>query len=219
MNIAALNHQLYKIYKDFWQTTYSKLPKDKGLSAPLFIKVQDDYNVYQHLFMMVGQQTRGWFDYKLNDADPASYLMTEYIKFHMGKDYAKSPFGNAAKSLNEKLSPAGYGYIWSNLIKVDQDKRCPDREIIDCICQSGLLQREIEILKPKAVVFFTGPYYDNIIETLFPGIRFETLEGKYLYRLVHPTLPFHCYRTYHPNALRFQRKTKDILERIISYLG
>jgi len=215
MNIQALNTQLCNVYKEFWQTTYSILPKEKGLSAPLFSKISCDCKQF---FMMVGQQTRGWQPEILNsnDPDPVKCLMNAYECFKMGEKYAKSPFGNASKRMNNKLKSSGYGFIWSNIITADQALRRPDPEIEEIICQYGLLRREISIMKGQAIVFFTGPCYDNRIKSVFPDVSFTPipLYEKYLCRLQHPILPFHSYRTYHPNYLRRRKQMNNILDHV-----
>lgn len=51
-------------------------------------------------------------------------------------------------------------------------------------------------------MFFTGPYYDWILKSIFPGIEFEPVEGqRFLAKIRHPKLPDQSYRTYHPAYL------------------
>jgi hypothetical protein len=63
-------------------------------------------------------------------------------------------------------------------------------------------------------IFFTGPYYDYIIESVFPGIAFEQIDEhptRELARLSHGSLPGRAYRTYHPTYLR-RGKRAHLLE-------
>jgi hypothetical protein len=71
---------------------------------------------------------------------------------------------------------------------------------------------ELEILAPHVCIFFTGPYYDEIINSTFSGIEYEPVKGipeRELAALHHPKLPS-TFRTYHPNYLWRSRKKRYI---------
>jgi hypothetical protein len=68
---------------------------------------------------------------------------------------------------------------------------------------------EIRLTAPDAVIFFTGPWYEKRLELTFVGAQMHEVSGlptNLLARLVHPDLPWHSYRTYHPNYLRRSRQ-------------
>jgi hypothetical protein len=75
--------------------------------------------------------------------------------------------------------------------------------------QRGLLTAEIRVLKPTAVIFFTGPDYDVALRDEFPELSmrplFDRTEREFA-RLSHPELPSETFRTYHPNFLRRRKK-------------
>ncbi len=78
----------------------------------------------------------------------------------------------------------------------------------------NILSKEIEIAKPDIVIFFSGPNYDDKIKCQFIGeLNFKPLDPeiptRILARIEHPILPFHAYRTYHPNS-RIKRKLEYI---------
>jgi len=58
--------------------------------------------------------------------------------------------------------------------------KCPDTATVDttddsvkdnCILKLGVIQKEIEILKPKNVIFYTGPQYDDQIDGLINNLK------------------------------------------------
>jgi hypothetical protein len=79
-----------------------------------------------------------------------------------------------------------------------------------------MLPEQIRILKPDAIVFFTGLYYDNALETTFPGaewIRCGDWKLPLLLRVKHDELPKATYRTYPPGYLR-RSKRFDVIDTI-----
>jgi hypothetical protein len=65
-----------------------------------------------------------------------------------------------------------------------------------------LVSKEIAILDPTVVVFFTGPDYDEFILKAFPGARLTPHPARPLRamtRIAGTGLPDNSVRTYHPN--------------------
>ena len=92
------------------------------------------------------------------------------------------------------------------------------KEEIDMIrsVSSGLLLKEIKILKPTSVIFFTGPHYNETLYKEFGGIvleKFMDYETNHTAYLNHPVLPKKSIRTYHPGYLN--REHWNILDKII----
>jgi hypothetical protein len=67
------------------------------------------------------------------------------------------------------------------------------------------LTEEIRILQPTAVVFFSGPNYDEALRDEFPGLQFAGVdERRYARRfakVIHNSLPDRSFRSYHPGYL------------------
>jgi hypothetical protein len=64
---------------------------------------------------------------------------------------------------------------------------------------------EIRVLRPTAILFFTGPAYDLALHDEFPGIGIRPAMGRAERQfawLRHPSLPSVSIRTYHPAYLR-----------------
>jgi len=205
-----LQPQLTSLYHDTWVKLNANLPKERGISNPLFIDVPDAYETAQLKLIVIGQQTNGWENY-LGSTTPEK-LMVCYRNFKLGEKYVKSPFWQASHELQRKLAPSvpAFGFVWSNLFICDQNKTTPENDIADKLREMSILKDELKILDPDAVVFFTGwNPYDFTIRALFPGVKMIPVDGedeKILSQLSHPTLPPKSYRTYHPKYLRLRKK-------------
>lgn len=175
-----------------------------GLSRPLFLHVPEAYHQAPIKLMVVGQQTYGWGEQGMDRVDA---LIALYQDFDLGRRYTRSPFWQAAHKLCRDLNPGGpeYAFLWSNLVKVDQWRDRPSLEVEASVSQCGLLQQEIAITTPDAVVFFTGPQYDARLKSSFPSVEYEAVSSK-ITRLKHSGLPVSSFKTYHPNYLRRSRR-------------
>jgi hypothetical protein len=164
--------------------------------------------------MVVGQQTYGWDDTIFSDGSYSpKQLMNLYANFTQSRQSKGSPFWQAGSKLQTIVNTGqpSHSFLWSNLVKLDQSNGRPDADAENDICRLGILQKEIDITQPDAVVFFTGPKYDERLKETFPGLKC-TPEVGLLIRIKHPCLPKLCYRTYHPKYLRFSRNWKVIQE-------
>ena len=76
--------------------------------------------------------------------------------------------------------------------------------------QTGLLRREIAILKPDIVVFVSGPRYDGTIKSEFPDMEVSPLSRKLPVMAAGVVraggLPARTVRTYHPEYLQRSRQ-------------
>lgn len=85
--------------------------------------------------------------------------------------------------------------------------------------QHDCLRQEVMIIKPTAVVFLTGPYYDEILKHEFPGVEFQKVtdnrDVRQFAKVIHSDLPDKSFRTYHPGYLARSRKSpwlRELLE-------
>jgi hypothetical protein len=212
-----MNTELKSLYTSKW-ADLERITQNDGVSWPLLLNVPQEYDRAKRRLLVVGQQTYGWDGYG-DDTDGVAWLMEGYAHFALGRSYKLTPFWQAARELYALLNPDGppFGFLWSNLVKVDQEGDRPVEHVEEAICELGLLSAELEIVRPEAVVFFTGHSYDPRLCSTFPALRFVQL-GEFLVRLEHPALPFHTYRTPHPKWLRL-KKHWDALERMALEMG
>ena len=211
MNRKLLEMYLRVLDNDVWP----RLAKEPDLGGPLLVEVPDAYCKAKVKLMIVGQQTAGWghpADDSIRD------LLGQYRGFELGRRMS-SPFWEATYEIYNFLNPDGppQGFVWSNLIKVDVNKKRPSRELEELICSIGLLRHELSITEPDVVVFFTGPSYDARLRTTFPGVKCERVND-FVNRLSHDALPEKAFRSYHPGYLK-RSKHWPVIDELKTLLG
>jgi hypothetical protein len=210
MDLTAANEALGRTYRDRIGALIDALGAVAGVSNPHLITAPPEYAKADVRLMVIGQQTFGYVGQLGQDlgADPVGRLMDVYTDFRLGEHYRTSPFWAAAHQVYAHLNPKGppAGFIWSNLIKVDQYGNRPDPAVEEECCDLfGVLTDEIALLQPDVVLFFTGPQYDQRLLTTFAGAKLlevGTHPLRELARVEHPWLPAWTFRTYHPAYLR-----------------
>lgn len=216
MNAASLNIELIDLYRKWLSPLLTRMPEGQGLAGPHLLCVPDSYTTLKHRLLIVGQQTYDWCNWdslRQMTVDCAiAEALSVYSSFNLGEKYTRSPFWQAARKFQAALNPQSdtFGYVWTNLVKFDQVNNGHDRptqEVESMICEHSPLPSEIQILEPDVVIFFTGPAYDDRLQSTFPGVGFEDcVSDGFIHRLCHSRLPKHTYRTYHPAYLRRRRK-------------
>ena len=206
------NKLLYEFYQGL---DFSFRNEHLNVSLPHLIFVKKQYCENKDKLMIVGQQTFGWTNMFENDPTLTfiQQMIKTYEKFDLGKTYFKSPFWMSSHYLAKLFNNEEYDFIWTNLLKVDQNKQRPNKSIEDKICELSMLQNEIRITKPNVIVFFTGPTYDDIIQKTFPNSKIKKL-NEYISLIEHDSLPKNSYRTYHPNFLMKKYDYKNVLNEI-----
>lgn len=155
-------------------------------------------------------------DFQTNP-DSIEALCWGYKEFKFGaqqRELGQTPFWQAFKEV-QKWSDASM--MWGNVVRMDYSPpegknpslsiRHAPQNLRESVLsqQAGLVASEFATLDPHICLFFSGPYYDGFIESIFPGCKFEACSEapvRELARLVHPTLPSASFRTYHPKFLR-----------------
>ena len=160
------------------------------------------------------------------NASHLTSLLNLYEAFDLAENTpsARSPFWRAHRHLASRLENGKYrAVLWSNLVRVccfregvhsaSPVRHLDQSDLQKLIAwQSGVLADEVCAFDVGAVIFFTGPFYDEFIASEFPGAAFRPVEGidqfseRQLARVEHDRLPPHTYRTYHPGYLCRSRK-------------
>lgn len=205
--MTGVQQKLNELYRDVHATFAARLV-GLALSEPLFIAVPEAYERAGLRLVIVGQQTCSWYG-GLGEHDVAGVLDC-YRRFDLGGHGPHSPFWDHVHRLQRLLSPLvpEKGFVWANLVPCDQNRGRPVDCVLDALLSPQVFRREVRILAPDAVVFFTGPQYDAVLSRVFPGLRLEAehgFGGKLLSRVVHPELPPASFRTFHPKYLRLRR--------------
>src|SRR5262249_26138437 len=151
--------------------------------------------------LIVGQETNTWYGLLGQDlgADPVAGVLAKYTQFNLGHKY-RSPFWDAIRKLCRLLGTPKepVGLAWSNLYPCRQNADRPSDSLGRRMLDMRILPREVKILDPHAVVFFTGPDYDGAITHLFPSARFADVgapKSQRIHRVEHPNLPVASFRT------------------------
>jgi len=208
MTSESINKRLLEFYMGVSPQLENILEPYEDCSSPHLIFVPDGYAAVTARLMIVGQQTNGW-ENGIFSSDPSGVeaVMRLYADFNLGKKWKRSPFWQAAHKLFRLLNPDGpeRSFLWSNLVKVDQNGHRPNADLEEKVCALRILHEEISITKPDVVVFFTGPEYDQRLKKTFPSVRYVP-DSRLLAKLKHPEFPALSFRTYHPNYLRRSHK-------------
>jgi hypothetical protein len=147
--------------------------------------------------------------------DSVEGLCWGYEQFKFGSFQPQTHSAPFWRAFRQVQSWAGAGVMWSNVAKSDylDPKGITGRSILAAseelrenlvTQQRDIIIREIEILKPHACIFFSGPYYDPIISGTFPSCVFNQIKPHVIREISHlsdENLPEKSFRTYHPNYL------------------
>ncbi|MCM3175862.1 MULTISPECIES: hypothetical protein [Paenibacillus] len=231
---AAYDERWYRLMELMEQLDSDDLAK---LSNPFLVKVLPAYRKAKRKVLFVGQETNGWDpfqttlqtfandDKEIQREKIVKFLQWMYEDLRYHRKYDHTPFWKGMRRLYRVISPGvgDDGFLHTELVRFDYANTRPPHAIESLLQQEyNVLPMEISALAPDVVIFLTGPYYDNrLIETfsrvgnIDESLRFESIEdigANVLSRVVHSTLPYHTYRTYHPNySLHYKEKTIFVL--------
>lgn len=225
MNAAEVQERLIEASaKHVDLVSLSSLSKENPKLSGLFVpSVTDSYWNSRQRVMIVGKETRGWGKTGLAEVTQFSSAV-DYIKSmmarHQGvlaKDLTRSKFfqfyRQAARALTDE--PANRdSIIWANLFCLDQDSkspvRCNELEAIKKLSRN-LLQAQLEILRPKVILFVTGYRYDNYIKEFFKVKSIKVHTPKKLWEF--EINDVRAYRTAHPQWSEGNEYRKQALEK------
>lgn len=231
LEIKDMNEQLKDLYTSKWEEISNMLqsfneedPDDEANMAthPLLIKANEEYENADNKIMFFGQETNEWNGVFEEGIDIDS-VTNVYDEFYLQKGYEKygKPFWNFVRSLKNIESEKKIGYIWNNVLKIGKsDVGTPQQGLINYTLDFfNVIPQEIEILKPKVLLFLSGHTYDEHIKksvgnfTVVPIVGFTTNELCILkFDDINVDLAI---RTYHPGYLqRMGEKRKTIAETI-----
>jgi hypothetical protein len=212
-------------------------------SAPLLISRRTGWAASSTRILVVGQETNGWGsngssvgDSRLSSLDHfclnesgVDEMLRAYVSFDFASSYShrNSAFWRAFRLLEAEVAQDGVLAMWTNLFKVDVGgsvvRGCNEktRKLLR-EAQAGILAEEVRALDPTAVVFFTGPTYDEEIGHAFDQPEFHALwpdrPVREAAQVISPLLPQLSFRMYHPNYLQRSRRWGQ-LSKLASEIG
>jgi hypothetical protein len=255
--------QLQKQVIDLFINQFINYKGGLYLSTPLIPRISDGY--LKNRVLIVGQETNTWFrsgkddllTVFLNNLDnvETNCITDKYDKFikkMSRKNYGGNFWGFSRSLYNgnfldgEMLTDGMLNHCWMNFFSVEacEDKKgkkgrpTSDQDLADKICelQDDLLLSAINILKPKLVIFQTGPSIDKRLQKLMriAPENYSTLDNLNVFSSLelaeldiesHPSTKF--IRAYHPSyfmgringykKLKKKAKTAGINQNLSSY--
>ena len=209
----SINKKLNKLYSSKWNDflKMQKILTDDNIlnySSPLLMYCwEDEYKACNKKILFIGQETNSWFECGSNlTKDSLNDTISKYEEFCLAEGY-NSPFWRFVKELNRQFNNSDYCFMWTNVNKFGQHgaEGRPDYRVLELETQYfNILKEELDILKPDAVVFLTGPNYDNDIINKLGDTEFtECTEytTREFAQVKNKNLPKKSYRIYHPNYL------------------
>lgn len=185
----------------------------------------EEYAKARYKILIIGKQTDGW-TWEENREIDIKVLIEKTLKLY--KDYQNGhnesgrmfwrAFSKIVSALNGEHNYLSA--IWGNLWKYDQFNYVEDKVIGPSggfrealLSQLNILEKEIEICKPDAVIFFTSNHLDRDLCRQLKDISHKAFNDEYAVeefsRCAHPVLPRKSYRTYHPDYLLHWRSKEN----------
>jgi hypothetical protein len=237
-NINDALYDLYystneKIYK--YITDKNSTLKTVQVGYPLYLKLNQEYINSKNKIIFYGQETNGWHDeftgrsiYNMQENKIEGILET-YQKFFNEKgyyNYNPSPFWNIFRLFNDLCCECDkeFALLWNNITKIDLNGGGFPYNWYDDLIKpylNELIIKELEIIEPDFLVFFTGR--DSIIDDIFNNPKRKEVEGfnqDDLCELIIPNIK-KAFRTHHPKTLYLNSQNgsyKEIILKMHHYI-
>lgn len=163
--------------------------------------------------LIVGQETKDWRNNScsirntrfINDTGVAASMRCaqEFVSYGATQSKFMQFYRKASSQLRSDAPDAA---VWSNQFCISFKSGSPTKlspEAFRTVKQVSydLLKAQIDILRPGAIIFTTGPARDSYIKECFPDYKTEAvLEPRRLWHFKIGTI--HCLRTSHPRWVR-----------------
>ena len=180
-----MNSEL-NVYQRVWfQRVFEPFVRDnseKNISYPFYLGVSEKYINSKRRIMIVGQETRGFTSFKPDwSIEETQRWAIDYVDYQLHysndqelKDKFKRRNSSTFWSFFKLFSKADIVPSWNNIDKAQRyvggETMSLTEDIerkLNCILPDSnktLFQIEVEITKPNAVVFITGPRYTVTME-------------------------------------------------------
>jgi len=237
MNLDLFKEQLY--WNEMVVNPYFANYASPTLSRPYYMGVSEEYIRSKQRIMIIGQEAKGFGSYTDNwSMDDIRAWVIDYLRKQL---YGMETAGNKCKynssafwKLFRAFEQNGFTPCWNNIDKIHQTinrKTIPlTLELESHFCQQygeskkSLIQREIDICNPHAILFITGPNYTHSMATSF-GIK-ESLFLECCPTITNPisditdilNIGVNCIWTYHPTFLNRKHILDIVVKDIIKLI-
>jgi hypothetical protein len=201
--------------------------KKEQPAYPLLLKINEEkYHNADLRIMIFGQETNSWeqqvskepiplnnsIDFTEQTVDTFMNFYNHFLNEKLTKKGIKSPFWNAHCKIQKGLSKKKVEIVWNNVYKIGnrlKNRNRPHENIRKMENASfDVISKEIEILKPDVLIFFTGPHYDPRVDKKFHIKEVNKLSSKISsdeLALLSLENEIPAYRTYHPRYLQSKK--------------
>ena len=224
LDVDQINLSLEEFYAkriEEWRLLARESKRDgHSLSIPCFLKAQVEYVESPLKIMFVGQETHGWLT-PLNQKIDSLRVQEVMDEYPLERDnlYAayNSPYWTAIRQIVVRigLANAPRSFLTSNVFPCDLDRHQAPIGLHSTFREWGVLKQEVAILRPDWIIFFCGPHYCGNLETYFgEGVLTPLTPENSLIRYEPRGQSWKGLVTYHPNALRWQKKGGEVIPRL-----
>lgn len=146
--------------------------ENPGLFKPISIwHIGEQYAMSKHRVLFVGKAARGSIEQDASNINSVSdgTALAGQLYHEVGW-----PFWSYTRAIANELYGEGKG--WEEIAMTNMVK-CNSSETVDTTRDSvkwncaGYLRREIELLMPKNIIFYTNAWYDDAVASLFDKIE------------------------------------------------
>ena len=182
MNLKYTKEALKKIYNLELKKLGNSADLQEKLTNPHLISIPDNYD--KNLKVMIfGQETNDWYG-ELNAELDVDEFMSKYNEFWIKKkrpNSKKGPLMQTFNTLEESIGKDRVSCLWNNIIKIGKYNKIgtPNKKARDW--QKNwryVIKKEVELLEPDILIFFTGPNYDKYIEEVFGTFTKEVYKNQ-----------------------------------------
>lgn len=242
-SILLINKKLLEIQNEWLSEVVEPFVvsrRNEQFSRPFHLGLSSVAAPGKKLIMIVGQEAKDFWKYEEADKTP-EYIQKWCISYFDEQIHEKvpsnnSPFWRFFRSLKEK----GFELCWNNIDKIHRYKTVSEKDVTYPLTKTqermlsaqyradskSLLQREIEVVEPDAIVFVTGPHYRASMCTAF-GLPENTLDKcmpnktNYLINIGKELgLDIPVFWTFHPAYLnRNYGFTESVISGISNFMG
>lgn len=221
LNLEDIQNKLKKLYTIEIENLGDIKNLTESPTNPLLLSLPDNYDKTLKV-MLFGQETNDWQKQFNKELDIDRSIST-YRKFWIDKTSNYSKKGPLMQTFNTFQNKIGkynqVSCIWNNIIKIGKYNQVgtPNKETRNWqIKWRDVIRKEVELLEPDMIVFFTGPNYDIHIEDVFGSFSKEIYNNQKINKITklnfHNNQKFVAYRTYHPGYLRRSGLSKEYIE-------
>jgi hypothetical protein len=242
-NFLHMQTELDKLYKDYLNYILSEKEildaiENFTLSSPQLIDVSVQRGKYlesDYKILVIGKETNYWFNKGerekvglLSIKDQVDLYIQElkslYRKHNLGENYRSSIYTFIDLLIEKLLIKRQIGIILTELIHHDFNGGGVSYDLAMKLMYSNnyILRKEIEVMKPNALLFLTGPNYDVFIKHSYPDVKFTKYKDFNVSQIsVLQGIPSieKAIRIYHPDAHKYQgaQFRHDMINAIADY--